>query len=61
MHDLGSRGLADRERIAGRERVFQRLRQITLFLDGALRLTMISDDNFQFFQRTEWVDYKPAP
>jgi len=28
---------------------------------GALRLTMISDDNFQFFQRTEWVDYKLAP
>ena len=28
---------------------------------GALRLTMISDDNFQFFQRTEWVDYKLVP
>lgn len=24
---------------------------------GALRLTMISDDNFNFFQRTELVEY----
>ena len=26
--------------------------------DGVLRLTMISDDNFRFFQRTEFVEYK---
>lgn len=26
--------------------------------DGALRLTMISDDNFRFFQRTEIVEYR---
>lgn len=26
--------------------------------DGALRLTMISDDNFNFFQRTEIVEYR---
>ena len=25
--------------------------------DGRIRLTMISDDNFQFFQRTEFVEY----
>ena len=25
--------------------------------DGSLRLTMVSDDNFQFFQRTEIVEY----
>ena len=24
---------------------------------GRLRLTMISDDNFRFFQRTEFVEY----
>lgn len=26
--------------------------------DGALRLTMISDDNFRLFQRTEFVEYR---
>ncbi|MFV0245546.1 MAG: esterase-like activity of phytase family protein [Qingshengfaniella sp.] len=26
--------------------------------DGALRLTMMSDDNFFFFQRTEFVEYR---
>ena len=30
--------------------------------DGSLRLTMISDDNFYFFQRTEFVEYRlPVP
>lgn len=30
--------------------------------DGTIRLTMISDDNFYFFQRTEIVEYRlPAP
>ncbi len=29
--------------------------------DGDIRLTMISDDNFQLFQRTEIVEYKVAP
>ncbi len=28
---------------------------------GAIRLTMISDDNFLFLQRTEFVDYVVAP
>ncbi|MDP2740811.1 MAG: esterase-like activity of phytase family protein [Pseudorhodobacter sp.] len=28
--------------------------------DGALRLTMIADDNFSFFQRTEIVEYRVA-
>lgn len=28
--------------------------------DGELRLTMISDDNFKFFQRTEFVEYAVA-
>ena len=27
---------------------------------GALRLTMISDDNFRAFQRTEFVEYRIA-
>jgi hypothetical protein len=27
-------------------------------LEGALRITMISDDNFRFFQRTEIVEYR---
>jgi len=27
---------------------------------GALRLTMIADDNFSFFQRTEIVEYRVA-
>lgn len=26
--------------------------------DGAIRLTMVSDDNFRAFQRTEFVDYR---
>jgi len=29
--------------------------------DGAIRLTMISDDNFLWVQRTEFVDYRLAP
>lgn len=29
--------------------------------DGDMRLTMIADDNFQLFQRTEIVEYKVAP
>ncbi len=28
---------------------------------GALRLTMISDDNFRLFQRSEFVEYRLAP
>jgi len=28
--------------------------------DGAIRLTMISDDNFNFFQRTQFVEYRLA-
>lgn len=28
--------------------------------EGAIRLTMISDDNFRFFQRTEIVEYRVA-
>lgn len=39
------------------------LEGITLWDDGtALRITMISDDNFKFFQRTELVEYSlPRP
>ncbi|PIE14092.1 MAG: hypothetical protein CSA70_02765 [Rhodobacterales bacterium] len=29
--------------------------------DGNIRLTMISDDNFRFFQRTEFVEYTVPP
>lgn len=29
--------------------------------DGALRLTMVSDDNFHFLQRTELVEYRLVP
>jgi len=39
---------------------FDNLEGISIWIDdvGDLRLTMISDDNFKFFQKTEFVEYR---
>ncbi len=43
-----------------RARVHDNLEGLAVWRDdaGAIRLTMISDDNFSMFQRTEFVDYR---
>lgn len=53
------RGLADERTVfTSRLRAYDNLEGISVWQDqsGAIRLTMISDDNMNFFQRTEWVE-----
>ena len=40
-----------------REELSQRHRLVWRDDLGRIRLTMVSDDNFRFFQRTEFVEY----
>lgn len=49
--------------IQTRTRQHDNLEGISVWLDeqGRTRITMISDDNFMFFQRTEIVEYKVEP
>ncbi|MFU8862584.1 MAG: esterase-like activity of phytase family protein [Rhodobacterales bacterium] len=49
--------------IQTRTRQHDNLEGISVWLDaeGKTRITMISDDNFMFFQRTEIVEYKVEP
>lgn len=50
------------ERILLKSRIgeFDNLEGISVWRDGsdAIRITLISDDNFKFFQRTEFVEYR---
>lgn len=53
---------AEEEVLLSRIGQFDNLEGIALWRDpsGAIRLTMISDDNFNVFQRTEFVEYRVA-
>lgn len=50
----------EKEILISRPGQFDNLEGIAIWRDssGAIRLTMISDDNFKFFQRTEFVEYR---
>lgn len=57
---LGAMGLKD-ERIEMQSELgrHDNLEGLSVWQDaGGLRLTMVSDDNFSFFQRTEFVEYR---
>jgi len=62
-YDIGARGLDNEETLftttAG---THDNLEGLAVWRDdaGAIRLTMISDDNFKFFQKTEFVEYVVA-
>ena len=62
---MGPRGRPVRAEtlIQSRSGRFDNLEGIAVWTDarGRIRLTMISDDNFFFLQRTEFVDYRVAP
>lgn len=59
----GDRVNAEEELIRTGTRVHDNLEGISVWQDdrGRIRITMISDDNFKFFQRTEIVEYAVAP
>jgi len=56
----GSEATDEREIFTSRPGQYDNLEGIAAWQDpdGAVRLTMISDDNFNFFQRTEIVEYR---
>ena len=59
----GDQLLAEEMLLQTRTRQHDNLEGLTVWQDGQgrIRLTMISDDNFKFFQRTEIVEYAVAP
>lgn len=61
---LGAEGpLAEEEILITPHGQFDNLEAITLWQEpgGALRLTLLSDDNFNALQRTEFVEFRLAP
>ena len=61
--DLGADGLSNEETLfVSAVGTYDNLEGLAVWRDaaGALRLTMISDDNFKFFQKTEFVEFVVA-